>query len=122
MRRGPCTSRRVCCPGRAGHYAYVSSRSVYRWPIPVGLDEGAPVAHGNPDSDDAADYQAAKRGGELAVLDGFDGPPLLARAGLIIGPYEITGRLPWWLGAAGHRRPDPGSGSAGPAAAVHRRA
>ena len=84
--------------GRAGHYAYVSSRSVYRWPIPVGLDERAPIADGDPDSDDAADYQAAKRGGELAVLDGFDGPALLARAGLIIGPYEITGRLPWWLG------------------------
>ena len=84
--------------GRAAHYAYVSSRSVYRWPIPPGLDESAPVADGDPDSDVTADYQAAKRGAELAVLDGFDGPSLLARAGLVIGPYEITGRLPWWLG------------------------
>jgi len=84
--------------GRAEHYAYVSSRSVYRWPIRVGLDERAPVADGDPDSDDAADYQAAKRGGELAVLDAFGGPSVLARAGLILGPYEITGRLPWWLG------------------------
>jgi 2'-hydroxyisoflavone reductase len=96
--------------GRAGHYAYVSSRSVYAWPIPLGLDESAPLAEGDPDSDDAADYQAAKRGGELAVVDGFDGPSLLARAGLIIGPYEITGRLPWWLGrlAAGGQTLAPG--------------
>ena len=83
--------------GRAGHYGYVSSRSVYVWPIPPGLDESAPVADGDPDSDDAVDYQAAKRGSELAVLDGFDGQVLLARAGLILGPYELTGRLPWWL-------------------------
>jgi 2'-hydroxyisoflavone reductase len=84
--------------GRAAHYAYVSTRSVYRWPIPLGLDESAPLADGDPDSDDAADYQAAKRGSEIAVAEAFDGPWLLARAGLIIGPYEITGRLPWWLG------------------------
>jgi nucleoside-diphosphate-sugar epimerase len=84
--------------GRAAHYGYVSSRSVYRWPIPPGLDESAPVADGDPDSDEAADYQAAKRGSELAVVDGFDGQALIARAGLVLGPYEITGRLPWWLG------------------------
>src|SRR5262249_19578605 len=77
--------------GRAGHYGYVSTRSVYRWPIPVGLDERAPVADGDPDSPESSDYQAAKRGSELAVLDGFDGPVVLARAGLVLGPYEITG-------------------------------
>ena len=84
--------------GRAGHYGYVSSRSVYCWPLPVGRDESAPVVNGDPESTGHADYAAAKRGGELAVLERFDGRALLARAGLILGPYEDVGRLPWWLG------------------------
>ena len=96
--------------GRAGHYTYISSRSVYTWPMAPGAEESAPVAEGSPDSTDAADYQAAKRGGELAVLQEFDGPVLLARAGLILGPYENVGRLPFWLNriAAGGRVPAPG--------------
>lgn len=83
--------------GRSGHYGYVSSRSVYSWPIPSGADESAPVVDGDADSDEASDYAAAKRGGELAVLQHFDGPTVLARAGLILGPYEGVGRMPWWL-------------------------
>ena len=83
--------------GRAGWYGYVSSRSVYAWPIPLGLDESAPVVDGDPGSGDAEDYAAAKRGGELAVVESFGERGLLARAGLILGPYEDVGRLPWWL-------------------------
>lgn len=89
---------------RAGHYAYVSSRSVYRWPW--GASEAAPVVE---PSEDPADYPGVKRGAELA-LDAFDGPVLVARAGLVLGPYENVGRLPWWLRriAAGGRVPAPG--------------
>ncbi len=96
--------------GRAAHYAYVSSRSVYRWPIEPGSDESAPVVDADPDSADAADYAAAKRGAELAVQREFSGGVLLARAGLVLGPYEMVGRLPWWLNrmAAGGRVPAPG--------------
>jgi 2'-hydroxyisoflavone reductase len=96
--------------GRAAHYTYVSSRSVYAWPLALGSDESAPVVDGDPASAENADYAAAKRGGELAVLAEFDGPALLARAGLILGPYENVGRLPFWLNrmAAGGRVPCPG--------------
>lgn len=96
--------------GRAAHYGYVSSRSVYVWPLAPGSDESAPVVDGDPDSADAADYAAAKRGAELAVLREFDGHALLARAGLVLGPYEVVGRLPWWLNrvARGGRVPAPG--------------
>jgi nucleoside-diphosphate-sugar epimerase len=52
----------------------------------------------DPDSPDDADYAAAKRGAELAVLDASPGRALLARAGLVLGPYEDAGRLLWWLG------------------------
>ncbi len=83
--------------GRVGHYGYVSSRSVYEWPIPAAADESAPVVAGDPASEEWSDYAAAKRGGELAVLQHFAGPSVLARAGLILGPYELVGRMPWWL-------------------------
>jgi nucleoside-diphosphate-sugar epimerase len=83
--------------GRAGHFGYVSSRSVYRWPIPVAADESAPVVDGTADDENGDDYAAAKRGGELAATAAFGDRALLARAGLILGPYEGVGRMPWWL-------------------------
>lgn len=96
--------------GRAVHYGYVSSRSVYVWPMQPGVDETAPVVEGDPAGTDASDYAAAKRGAELAVLEEFDGDVLLARTGLVLGPYEVVGRLPWWLNrlAAGGKVPAPG--------------
>ncbi len=92
---------------RAAHYAYVSSRSVYAWPIPSGADETAPLVDADPHSEDGADYAAAKRGGELAALEGFGDRVLLARAGLILGPYELVGRMPFWLGRLGRGGPVP---------------
>ncbi|MFC8951712.1 NAD-dependent epimerase/dehydratase family protein [Streptomyces sp. NPDC057101] len=84
--------------GRAGRYAYVSSRSVYAWPPAAGLAEDGPLVEGSPDAGDVP-YAEAKRGGELAVTDAFGADrALFVRAGLIIGPYENVGRLPWWLG------------------------
>ena len=32
--------------GRAPHYTYISSRSVYTWPLEAGSDESAPVTPG----------------------------------------------------------------------------
>lgn len=95
---------------RAGHYGYVSSRSVYAWPIPSQADETAAVVDGDPESDDHSDYAAAKRGGELAALAGFGDRVLFARAGLILGPYERVGRMPFWLTrlARGGAVPAPG--------------
>ena len=72
--------------GRVGHWCQISSRSVYQWPQPMGCDETAPLVHGDAGSAEEEDYAAAKRGGELAAL-GHDGPVLLARAGLVLGPY-----------------------------------
>jgi nucleoside-diphosphate-sugar epimerase len=91
------TSARILAD-RAAHYGYVSSRSVYRWPLPLGADETAPVVDGDPAAGEDGDYAAAKRGGELAVLESFGDRAVLARAGLVLGPYEDVGRLPWWLG------------------------
>jgi 2'-hydroxyisoflavone reductase len=77
--------------GRAGHFTYVSSRSVYRFEPGEPLTEDAPLT----DADDPG-YAGDKLRGEIGAR-AFTGPVLLARAGLILGPYEDIGRLPWWL-------------------------
>ncbi|MFD5433606.1 NAD-dependent epimerase/dehydratase family protein [Kitasatospora sp. NPDC127067] len=83
--------------GRVGHYAYVSSRSVYDYPLRAGAGEAAPVVASSPDLTGEVPYAEAKRGAELALEAEFGGRALLARAGLILGPHENIGRLPWWL-------------------------
>ena len=81
---------------RVGHYGYVSTVSVYREPTPAGVREDFPVVEGDP-SAERVDYAADKRGAEMAVLGHFGARALVARAGLILGPHERVGRLPWWL-------------------------
>ncbi|MGX9889731.1 NAD-dependent epimerase/dehydratase family protein [Streptomyces sp. NPDC002276] len=84
--------------GRVGRYVYVSSCSVYAWAPPAGYDESAPVVEGAEPDADRTDYARDKRGGELAALDAFGTErSVLVRAGLILGPHENVGRLPWWL-------------------------
>lgn len=82
---------------RVGRWVYVSSRSVYSWPIPIGGDESAAVVEADPDAE-ATDYAADKRGGELALERELGADRVVhLRAGLILGPRENVGRLPWWL-------------------------
>src|SRR3954470_2150127 len=78
--------------GAAGHYGFVSSASAYRgWPeVPV--DEDAPVHTG-----DERAYGPLKAACERAVEAAMPGRVLLARAGVIVGPHEHGGRLPWGL-------------------------
>ncbi|MGQ4405696.1 NAD-dependent epimerase/dehydratase family protein [Streptomyces hayashii] len=84
--------------GRARRYVYVSSCSVYAWAPPAGYAEDAAVVEGAEPGAGQSDYARDKRGGELAALDAFgERGSVLVRAGLILGPYENVGRLPWWL-------------------------
>lgn len=83
---------------RCGWYGFVSSVSAYpAWPAqPVTAD--APVFECDPDAGpDDGGYGELKAGCERAVLESFWDRSLLVRAGLILGPYENVGRLPWWL-------------------------
>lgn len=80
--------------GSAQHYCYISSVSVYEWGAHV--NEESPVVAGDPAAIEG-DYAAIKRGAELGVLATFP-DALIGRPGLILGPYEDVGRLPWWLG------------------------
>ncbi|MEK8226880.1 hypothetical protein NKG05_13515 [Oerskovia sp. M15] len=76
---------------RVGRYVYVSSRSVYTYPTAAGLDEDAPVVEASPDDRTHDDYARAKRGGELAAQEAFGHRAILARAGLILGPWRTSG-------------------------------
>ncbi len=83
---------------RARHWVYVSSVSVLADTQTPDQDETAatvePLVN---DAAGAADYAAAKRACELAVIEGM-GPTrcLIARAGLIGGPGDHTGRTGYW--------------------------
>ncbi|MCW2996279.1 MAG: hypothetical protein JWQ18_3774 [Conexibacter sp.] len=81
---------------RAGHYTYISSCSVYAPPPRVGLDEEDPTVEASPDAE-GGEYAECKRGAELAIERAFGDRALLLRPGLILGPHEDVGRLPWWL-------------------------
>jgi nucleoside-diphosphate-sugar epimerase len=76
---------------RTARYAYISSCSVYDPPPVPGADETAPLIEDDPG------YAGLKRGSEVAIEDAFGDRALLLRPGLILGPHEDVGRLPWWL-------------------------
>ncbi|MEU6216265.1 SDR family oxidoreductase [Streptomyces sp. NPDC047022] len=84
--------------GRAGRYVYISSCSVYAWAPPADYAEDAPLVEGAEADAGQTEYARDKRGGELAALGAFGADrSVFVRAGLILGPYENIGRLPWWL-------------------------
>ncbi|NUR85680.1 MAG: NAD-dependent epimerase/dehydratase family protein [Nonomuraea sp.] len=84
--------------GRAATYAFISSVSaVNGFPAEPARDDsgGWPcAADAGPDD---GDYGVLKAGCERAVEQGFDGNALIVQPGLILGPHENVGRLPWWL-------------------------
>jgi 2'-hydroxyisoflavone reductase len=82
----------VLAPRVRQRYVYVSSCSVYAPPPRAGADERAPLI----DVDDD-EYPARKRGSELAVEAAFGDRALFLRLGLVLGPHEDVGRLPFWL-------------------------
>lgn len=103
-----------------GCYVFMSSVSVYAgWPRQP-LTESSETLWCPPDADetygeDVEDgptrYGYQKSGCEAAVREVFGEDGVCLRPGVILGPYEYVGRLPWWLRrvAAGGRVVAPGS-------------
>ncbi|MFC1420046.1 NAD-dependent epimerase/dehydratase family protein [Streptacidiphilus cavernicola] len=98
---------------KAGRYVYISTVSVYRgWPDePLFID--SEVLDGPADADAdygrlpanhvGADthYGKQKAGAERAVVQAFGADcASILRPGVILGPGEYVGRLPWWLSRA----------------------
>jgi 2'-hydroxyisoflavone reductase len=86
-----------------GPYVFVSTRNVYpNFPAePVTattpVHDCAPDA-GRPDGEfEVTQYGQFKAGSERAVDRYFAGRSTHVRAGLIIGPHDDSGRLPWWI-------------------------
>jgi nucleoside-diphosphate-sugar epimerase len=107
----------------ATHYIFISSVSVYRgWPSEP-LSESSEVLYCPPDAgpdygedveDGPTKYGYQKSGCELAVTSTFGaGNSTILRPGVVLGPREYVGRLPWWLArvARGGRVLAPGNPS-----------
>jgi 2'-hydroxyisoflavone reductase len=93
-----------------GHYAFTSSISVFPgWPDQQdyqagGTYDGDPDAVGEQVADglpEGGEYGWRKVGAERAVLRAFgEHRSAILRAGLIVGPHDNVGRLPWWVARA----------------------
>lgn len=81
------------------HYTFVSSASVYADLDADHIDESAPLRRlDDPASEDVpAHYGALKAACERAVDEAMPGRALQVRAGLTVGPYDLTGRFEYWV-------------------------
>jgi nucleoside-diphosphate-sugar epimerase len=93
---------------RAAGYVYLSTVNAYKgWPDEP-LTDDSPVYDPAPDElaarpgaaegmAPAVEYGALKATCELAARQSFGDDCLVLRPGVVLGPYEYVGRLPWWL-------------------------
>ncbi|MFJ5588392.1 NAD-dependent epimerase/dehydratase family protein [Streptomyces noursei] len=97
---------------QAARWVHISTVSVYEgWPH-TRLTEHSPLLQCPADADETygytgpdgspTEYGFQKAGGERAVSDVLGDRAVFLRPGVILGPGEYVGRLPWWLSRA-HR-------------------
>ncbi|MHB9862001.1 NAD-dependent epimerase/dehydratase family protein [Streptomyces sp. YIM S03343] len=88
-------------------WVHISTVSVCEgWPHQP-LTDASPLLDCPPDADELYGYTGAdgsptqygfqKAGGERAVTEVFGDAAVFLRPGVILGPGEYVGRLPWWL-------------------------
>jgi 2'-hydroxyisoflavone reductase len=81
------------------HYTFISTVSVYSDPSPVGMDESSPVAVLEKDTEEITGetYGALKALCEQVAEAAMPGRVLNVRAGLLVGPFDYSGRFPYWI-------------------------
>lgn len=93
--------------GHARRWVHLSTVSVYEgWPH-ESLTEDSPLLRCPVNADSSFGYTGEdgsptkygfqKAGGERAVTEAFGDEAVFLRPGVILGPGEYVGRLPWWL-------------------------
>lgn len=81
-----------------GRYVFVSSISAHPMPYAGPPSEDSPVSECPSDAGpEDGDYGVLKAGCENAVTEVLGDRAVVVRPGLILGPRENVGRLPWWL-------------------------
>ncbi|MGW2523954.1 NAD-dependent epimerase/dehydratase family protein [Streptomyces sp. NPDC001617] len=94
----------------ARRWVHISTVSVYEgWPHQP-LTDTSPLLECPADADETYGYTGEdgsptiygfqKAGGERAVTQAFGDRAVFLRPGVILGPGEYVGRLPWWLNRA----------------------
>jgi 2'-hydroxyisoflavone reductase len=87
-----------------GHYVFVSSLNAYPAFGEQPIRADSPVHDCAPDAGpedgqfEIEQYGPFKVGSERAIDEHFAGRSAHLRAGLIIGPYDDSGRFPYWVG------------------------
>jgi nucleoside-diphosphate-sugar epimerase len=86
--------------GRVGQYQFISSISVYASFARAGMDENAALqtlADPTLETVSGETYGGLKVLCEEAARAGFGANCLIARPGLLVGPYDPSGRFTWWV-------------------------
>lgn len=85
---------------RVGQYQFVSSISVYDGYARESTDEACPLARlADPAAEavTAETYGGLKAACEEAARQAFGDRALIVRPGLIVGPFDRSGRFTWWV-------------------------
>ena len=85
---------------RTGHYAFISTVSVYALPGTPPIDETCalhPVPSAEADAVAPELYGPLKVACEQEVERAFPGRALILRPGIVAGPYDPTNRFTWWV-------------------------